>query len=481
MADVIVIGAGITGCVTARELSRYNADVLVLEKGNDVASGATKANSGIVHAGFDAHPGTLKARYNVRGAGLFPKMARKLDFPYKENGAMVLNFTEEGNEELKNLLEQGRENGVSGLKIISGDEARAIEPRISKKVVSALYVPTSGIVSPYEMAIAYAENAATNGVRFEFGKRVISLRNEDGLFVVKTEDGDRYTAKAVINCAGVCSDVINNMLCEKKYTITARKGEYELLDKAYGDITKTTLFQLPTKMGKGVLVAPTAHGNILVGPTATDIPGKLDVDTTAEGLATAWNQASLTVEDLPRRGIITQFAGLRAHVSEGDFVIGETEVPGFYNCLGVESPGLSSAPAIGKDLAIWAAGYLKLEEKNTFISERKGIPHFASLSDEQRNELIKKNPLYGNMVCRCETVTEGEIVEAIHRNPGARDMDGIKRRTRAGMGRCQAGFCTPRIMEILARELKTEQKNVTKNGGGSYLLIDRLQEDEKND
>lgn len=481
MADVIVIGAGITGCVTARELSRYRADVLVLEKGNDVAVGATKANSGIVHAGFDAHPGTLKARYNVRGAGLFPKMSRKLDFPYRENGAMVLNFSEEGTKELEKLLEQGKENGVSGLKIISGDQAREMEPSISGKVVNALYVPTSGIVSPYEMAIAYAENAATNGARFEFNKRVISVRNEDGLFVVKTEDGCRYTAKAIVNCAGVCSDVINNMLCAKKYTITARKGEYELLDKSYGYLTSTTLFQLPTAMGKGVLVAPTAHGNILVGPTATDIPGKLDVDTTAEGLATAWKQASLTVENLPRRGIITQFAGLRAHVSEGDFVIGATDVPGFYNCLGVESPGLSSAPAIGKDLAIWVAGYLGLEEKNTFISERKGIPHFARLTDEQRNELIKQNPLYGKVVCRCETVTEGEIVEAIRRTPGARDMDGIKRRTRAGMGRCQAGFCTPRVMEILARELKTEQKEVTKNGGKSYLLIDRIKEDEKND
>ena len=481
MADVIVIGAGVTGCVTARELSRYQADVLVLEKGNDVAVGATKANSGIVHAGFDAHPGTLKARYNVRGAGLFPKMSRKLDFPYKENGAMVLNFSPEGEAELKKLLAQGKQNGVSGLRIISGDEARAIEPRISEKVVSALYVPTSGIVSPYEMAIAYAENAATNGAHFEFNKRVISLRNEDGLFVLKTEDGCRYTAKAVVNCAGVCSDVINNMLCEKKYTITARKGEYELLDKAYGSITKTTLFQLPTAMGKGVLVAPTVHGNILVGPTATDIPGKLDVDTTAQGLATAWSQASLTVEDLPKRGVITQFAGLRAHSSEGDFVIGETEVPGFYNCLGVESPGLSSAPAIGKDLAIWVSGYLGLEEKNTFVSERKGIPHFSALTDEQRRALIKENPLYGNMVCRCETVTEGEIVEAIRRTPGARDMDGIKRRTRAGMGRCQAGFCTPKIMEILARELKIERKDVTKNGGGSYLLIDRIEEGKNND
>lgn len=479
MADVIIIGAGITGCATARELSRYKANVVVLEKGNDVAVGATKANSGIVHAGFDAHPGSVKARYNLRGAKMMPKMAKELDFPYRQNGALVLNFSADGTEKLNELLKQGIENGVNGLKIISGDEARFLEPSVSGNVVNALYAPTSGIVSPYEMAIAYAENAATNGAKFVFNAKVISVEKTDGVFCVKTENGEVYTAKAVINCAGVYSDVINNMLCGEKHKIIARKGEYELLDKSYGYITNATLFQLPTAMGKGVLVAPTTHGNIIVGPTAADINGKDDVDTTASGLATAWNQASLSVENLPKKGVITQFSGLRAHSEKGDFVIGKTDVDGFYNCLGVESPGLTSAPAIAKDLAMWTAQDLNLTEKNDFIAERNSIPHFNRLTDKERNALIKENPQYGNVVCRCEVVTEGEIVEAIKRVPGAKDMDGIKRRTRAGMGRCQAGFCTPKIMEILSRELGIDREEITKSGKGSTLLFKNVEEDTK--
>lgn len=472
MIDILIIGAGVTGCATARELSRYDAAVTVLEKGNDVAVGASKANSGIVHAGFDAHPGSVKAFYNVRGAELFPVLAKELDFPYRMNGAMVLNFDRDKTDQLELLLRQGVENGVEGLKIISGDEAREMEPEISDDVVNALYVPSSGIVSPYEMTIAYAENAATNGVNFEFNKQVVAVEKADGVFTVKTSDGATYRAKAVINCAGVYSDVINNMISEKRYGITARKGEYDLLDKSYGYLTNATLFQLPTAMGKGVLVAPTTHGNILVGPTASDIIGRDDVDTTQEGLASAWNQATLSVKSLPKRGIITQFAGLRAHCNTGDFVIGETDVENFYNCLGVESPGLTSAPAIGKDLAALAAKNLKLSPKCNFIAKRQAIPHFAKLSDSARSALIEKNPLYGSVVCRCEVITEGEIVEAIHRVPGARDLDGIKRRTRAGMGRCQAGFCTPRIMAILARELGIDKKQITKCGQGSELITE---------
>lgn len=477
MADVIIIGAGITGCATARELSRYKADLLVLEKGNDVAVGATKANSGIVHAGFDAHPGTVKARYNVRGAKMLPKMAKELDFPYRQNGALVLNFSPDGTAKLNELLLQGKENGVGGLKIISGDEVRFLEPAVSGNVLNALYIPSSGIVSPYEMAIAYAENAATNGAEFVFNANVVSVEKTGSTFTVKTENGNVYQAKAVINCAGVYSDVINNMVNPVKYEITARKGEYELLDKAYGFITNATLFQLPTEMGKGVLVAPTVHGNIIVGPTAQDTDAKDDTDTTSQGLTAAWTQASLSVENLPKKGIITQFSGLRAHSHGGDFVIGKTGVEGFYNCLGVESPGLTSAPAIAKDLALWAAQDLLLEEKTYFTAERKAIPHFNSLTDSERNALIEKNPLFGNVVCRCEVVTEGEIVEAIKRVPGAKDMDGIKRRTRAGMGRCQAGFCTPKIMEILARETGMTPEEITKSGKGSNLLLGGFEED----
>lgn len=471
MKDIVIIGAGVVGSAVARELSRYKASILVLEKGNDVSVGASKANSGIVHAGFDAHPGTLKAKYNVLGAAMFEKMSRELDFPYVKNGAMVLNFDESKTDALEELLRQGEENGVKELKIISGDEARAIEPEISESVVNALLVPTSGIVSPYEMAIAYAENANVNGVEFEFNRLVTTVEKTENGFIIKCEGGYEVEAKAVINCAGVNSDDVNNGLSEQKYDVVARKGEYCLLDKSYGYITSTTLFQLPTNMGKGVLVAPTCHGNILVGPTAIDTLDKGDVDTTPKGLQDAWNQAQLSVKNLPRRGIITQFAGLRAHNTLGDFVIGESDVKGFYNCLGVESPGLSSAPAIGVDMAQLVAKNMNLELNPNFIAKREGILHFSKLSNEDRIKAIKKNPLYGKVVCRCEVVTEGEIVDAIHRPLGAKDLDGVKRRTRAGMGRCQSGFCSPTVIAILCRELGLTPEEVTKSGKGSEFIL----------
>ena len=471
MTDIVIIGAGVIGSAVARELSRYKADILVLEQGNDVSVGASKANSGIVHAGFDAHPGSVKAKYNVLGASMFEEASKELDFPYRKNGAMVLNFDESKTPALENLLRQGVENGVSELRIISGDEAREIEPEISDKVVNALLVPTSGIVSPYEMAIAYAENAFTNGVKFNFNCEVSQVEKTGDFFTVTTSDGKKIEAKAVINCAGVNSDIINNTVAEAKHEIVARKGEYCLLDKSYGYITSTTLFQLPTEMGKGVLVAPTCHGNILVGPTAVDTMDKSDVDTTPAGLNDAWRQAELSVKALPLRGIITQFAGLRAHNVLGDFIVGESEVKNFYNCLGVESPGLSSAPAIGKDMARLVADNLNLENNPSFNGKRQGIVHFNKLSDEDKAKMIAKNPLYGKIVCRCEVVTEGEIVDAIRRPLGATDLDGIKRRTRAGMGRCQSGFCSPTLMKILCRELGIAPEEVSKFGKGSEFLF----------
>ena len=472
---IIVIGGGVVGCAVARELSALKADITLLERGNDVAVGASKANSGIVHAGFDAKPGTNKARFNVEGARLLPIMAKELDFPYKNNGALVLNFSEDGNDKLQALYEQGLANGVKELKIISGDEVRKLEPSVSDKVTSALYVPTSGIVGPYEMAIAYAENASTNGVEFVFNKTVKGVVKTSDGFKVETDDGD-FFADIVINCAGVYSDEINNSINEKKDEIVARKGEYMLLDKSYGGLTYATLFQLPTEMGKGVLVSPTAHGNIIVGPTAEDIDDKDCVDTTAYGLEKAFNQASLSVPSLNKKMIITQFSGLRAHSTTGDFTVGRSETAGFYNCMGVESPGLTSAPAIGKYIASLVKEDYALEANENFNPKRKGIKRFFEMTDSERAEAIKANPLYGKVVCRCEVVTEGEIVEAIHRRPGAVDLDGLKRRTRAGMGRCQAGFCTPRLMEILSRELKIEMTAVTKKGKGSELLTGKVKE-----
>lgn len=474
MKDVIIIGGGVIGCGIARELARYQANVAVLEKGNDVSVGTSKANSGIVHGGFDAKPNTLKAKYNVSGNAMFDELSRELDFPFRRNGSMVLCFDEAQIDGLQELYDRGIANGVRDMYIIRGNaELKKLEPYVSDKAVAALVVPNGGIVSPYEMTVAYAENAAVNGVEFRFLSEVSAISKDNGVFTVTCSDGYSEQARVVINAAGVYADVINNMVCEDKLHITARKGDYVLMDKTCGYLADHTLFQLPSKMGKGVLVTPTTHGNILVGPTATDVDDKSDVNTTAEELNEAFTKASITVPSLARRNIITQFSGLRAHLDSDDFVIGESTVEGFYNVAGIESPGLSCAPAIACDIAARVSSKLQLKEKLHFQAKRKGIPQFSKLSNTEREKLIDQNPLYGKIVCRCEVVTEGEIVDSIRRPVGAKDLDGVKRRTRAGMGRCQAGFCTPRIMEIIARELGCDMQDVTKLGGKSNVVIGR--------
>ena len=475
MYDVLIVGAGIVGSSIARELSRWKLSIAVVEKENDVAMGTSKANSGIVHAGFDAKTGTNKAIYNVLGARMFPKLAEELDFPYRKNGALVLCFDEDERYKLDELLEQGKRNGVTGISIIDEEAVRKLEPNVSQQVVAALYAETSAIVSPYEMTIAYAENAYVNGVEFLLGQEVTNVQVSMYGFEVQLTDRTVWS-KIVINCAGVYADEVYNFAAgNDRMQIVARKGEYCLLDKKCGGLCDKTLFQLPSKMGKGVLVAPTTHGNIIVGPTAADIPAKHDVDTTYEGLNTTFNIATKSVPSLARRNIITQFAGLRAHLEEGDFVIGESDVANFYNVVGIESPGLTAAPAIAVDVAEEVAAKLGAEKKTDFISHRKGIPCFAKMGDTERETLIAKNPLYGKIVCRCENVTEGEIVDSINSPLWATDLDGVKRRTRAGMGRCQMGFCTPRIMEILARELNKDITEITKLGKDSYVVVGRTE------
>ena len=474
MVDILIIGSGILGCCVARELSKYESDILVLEKGNDVASGATKANSGIVHAGFDALPGSRKAHFNILGQKMFESLSKELDFPYKKIGAIVLSFSEEGHDTLMTLMDRAKKNGVEGCEIIDGKKVRELEPSVSEEVVEGLLAKESAIVSPYEMCFAMAENAATNGARFEFNKNVIDIRKGENCLIVKCEDGTEYKSKVVINSAGVRSDEINNYISENKYEITGRKGEYVLFDKDYSYITSRTLFQLPTKMGKGVLVSPTCHGNIIVGPNANDIEDKDLTWTTPEGLDEVWNKALISVPTLPKGGIITQFSGIRAHCSENDFVIGfSKDVEGLYNLIGIESPGLTSSPAISVYVAKEVSEYMSLKEKVNFVKERKAIKHITQMTNEELQKAIKENKEYGHIVCRCEVVSEAEIREAIRRVPGAKDLDGIKRRTRAGMGRCQMGFCTPKMMEILAQELNEPLKEVTKRGKGSEMIIER--------
>lgn len=468
--NVLIIGAGVVGSSIARELSRYDLSVAVCDKASDVCEGTSKANSGIVHAGFDAIPGTKKAHFNVMGSRRMEALSHELDFPYRRNGSLVLSFKQEDHDKLAELLKRGEKNRVEGIRILSGDEVREMEPNISENVAEALYAPTGAIVCPFGLTVAMAENACVNGARFFLDTEVVSIAREGSGFRVETSK-ESFTADVVVNAAGVYADRFHNMLCEDKIKIVARKGEYCLYDKKVGDLVSSTVFQLPGAYGKGVLVTPTVHGNLLLGPTAVDSEDKEAVNTTADGLSRLQETASHSVKSVPYRSVITSFAGMRAHIENGDdFLIGATGVKGFYEAAGIESPGLSAAPAIGEYLASEVAGYLKAPKKQDFKSNRKGIPNLALASLEEKQRLINENPIYANVICRCELVTEGEIVDAIRRPLGATTLDGIKRRTRAGMGRCQAGFCSPKTVEILARELGVPETTITKHGAGSEFL-----------
>lgn len=475
MYDVLIIGGGVTGSAIARELSRYDLKTALFEKGEDVCSGTSKANSGIAHAGFDAVPGSWKAKMNIRGSQMMEELSRKLDFPYKRNGSLVLCFDEKDRPRLEKLLQQGKENGVEGLEILEKKELLALEPALSEEVVCALHAPTGGIVCPFKLTIALAENAAVNGVEFHLNEGVKRVQpgTVEG-YTVETGKGT-YETRIVVNAAGLYGDEIHNQVSGEKLHITPRKGEYCLMDKKIGQLVSHTIFQMPTAMGKGVLVTPTVHGNLMVGPTATDISDKEGVDTTAEGLDEVLKKAALSVKSLPRGVTITSFAGLRAHEDHDDFILGEVkDAPGFFDAVGIESPGLTSAPAIGEWMAEKIVEKLrktqKVDEKKDFQETRKDIPNIASMDQAEAAALIAENPAYGTIICRCEKVTEGEIIDAIRRPLGARSLDGIKRRTRAGMGRCQAGFCSTKVMDILARELGIPLEEVTKAGGASKML-----------
>ena len=470
MYDVIIIGAGVSGCAIARELSRYKLKTMVLEKALDVCEGTSKANSGIAHAGYDAKPGTLKAKLNVEGSRRMKALSEELDFPYKQNGSLVLCFDEKDRSKLEELKKRGECNGVPDIRILNREEVLSLEPGAGEQVVSALYAPTGAIVCPFGLTIALAENAAVNGVEFQFGAKVKVIRKAAEGYLIETNKGS-FETKLVINAAGVYADELHNMVSEEKMKLTPRRGEYLLCDKLSKGIPSHTLFQLPTALGKGVLVTPTVHGNLLIGPTAEDIEDKEGNETTAEGMELIREKAALSVKELPLRQVITSFAGLRAHTGE-DFIIKEVpDAPGFIDVAGIESPGLTCAPAIGAYVADIVKKLLSLAEKENFIAERRGIPSMALASGQERQRLILENPAYANVICRCEMVTEGEIIDAIRRPVGARTTDGIKRRTRAGMGRCQSGFCNPKVVEILARELGVDESEVLKSGEDSWYLL----------
>ncbi|MDI9216896.1 MULTISPECIES: NAD(P)/FAD-dependent oxidoreductase [Clostridium] len=470
MYDVAIIGAGVIGASIFRELTKFNLKVVILEKENDVAMGTTKANSAIIHSGYDPEYGTLMAKYNVKGNEMFEDLCKELSVPFKRNGSLVIAFNEEELELLKVLYENGIKNKVKGLELLNKEEVLLKEPNLNDDILGALYAPTGGIVGPFEYTIALIENGIENGGEIKLSSEVIGIEKDD-IFKINIKDKETVEAKYVINAAGVYCDKIHNMICEEKFEITPIRGEYYVIDKNEGKMFEHTIFQCPTKLGKGVLVTPTVHGNLIVGPNAETIEDKDSVKTTSKGLEYIKETASKTTNKINFRNSIRNFSGLRAHSDNGDFIIEENEdVKGFIDVAGMKSPGLSAAPAIAIDiLDILKNAGLKMDKNDKFNPYREQI-RFMELSLEERAEVIKKDSRYGRIICRCEQITEGEIVDAIKRSFGTISLDGVKRRCRPGMGRCQGGFCGPRVQEIISRELNIPLENIVLEKDGSYIL-----------
>ena len=467
MLDVLVIGCGIVGAAAAMELSKYQLQVAVLEKENDVANGTTKANSAILHAGYDPVPGTLMARLNVRGVELAKELCEKLDVPYRQCGSLVLAFTPAECGTLETLRQRGEANGVPGLRVLTGAEAREMDPQLSDQVQAALYAPTAAICSPWEYCLALAETALRNGARLHLETQVTGMEKQAEGWLVHTDQGD-FAARYVINAAGVCADAVHDMALPHAFSIRPSRGEYYLLDKSEGSRVSHTIFQCPNENGKGVLVSPTVHGNLIGGPNAAPVEGN-DTATTADGLEFVRTTAAKSVPQIAFGQSIRNFAGVRAHGAEvNDFILQEQE--GFVDAAGICSPGLSAAPAIAEYLVelLREAG-LELVPKEDFVCQRRRV-RFKELSPEQRAELVRQDPAYGRVICRCETITEGEILEAMKGLIPPRSVDGVKRRVNAGRGRCQGGFCGPRVVEILARELDLTPQQVQQDQKGTWLL-----------
>ena len=473
MYDVVIIGCGVVGASAAYELARYKLRVAVLEAAADIAAGTTKANSAIIHAGYDPEPGTLMARLNVEGNRLTGEICEKLQVPFKRVGSLVAAFSPEQLPTLQTLYDRGCKNGVPGLRLLSGEEARAMEPGLSEEVCGALLAPSAGIIDPWGFAIAMAETAVRGGVEVRRDCPVTGIEDTGAGFVLHTPAGD-VAARFVLNAAGVDADRVHEMLEPNDWQTLPSRGEYYLLDKSEHDRVSRVIFQCPGPEGKGVLVAPTIHGNLICGPNAEAVEDRLDLGNTAAGMAEVRAKASRSVPGIQWRQNIRNFAGLRANTTRSDFIIEESKAhPGFIDLAGIKSPGLSSAPAIAKLAAeMLAAGGLALEPDPDFVDKREHIV-FKNLSAEEKNELIRKDPRYGRVICRCETITEGEIVAALHSPIPPRSINGVKRRCNAGMGRCQGGFCGPRVQEIIARELGIDQAEVLLEQAGSTILTGR--------
>lgn len=471
MVDVIIIGGGIIGALVARELSFYRLSLLLLEKEEDVAMGATKANSAIVHAGYDPIPGTLKAKTNVEGNKLYESLCEELKVPFERIGAYVLAFNEEELKILKNLKERGIKNGVPEIYILKREEILEKEKNLSKNVKYALYAPTSGITNPFLLTIHALENAVENGARINLGEEVLKIEKEEGFYKVITNKGE-YLTKYIINCAGINSDRIIKLLDpDYPFEITPRKGEYFVLDKKAKGFVKSTIFHVPTEKGKGILLTPTVDGNILMGPTAENINDREDKSTTLSGFLEIKKKAELFSEKIPFPLVINTFSGIRASSTYKDFFV--QEIPEFKNILhiaGIDSPGLTSAPSLALMAVEWIKNKENLTPKKRAKRSLEKIKPFNNLSNEEREKLIKEDPRWGHIVCRCEYVSEREIIDAITSKIPAKTLEAIKKRTRAGMGRCQGAFCSYYVMKILSKELNIPLTQITYKGKNSYML-----------
>lgn len=476
MYDVTVIGAGVVGGMLARELTKYKLSICLIEKENDVACGASKANSGIVHGGYDPKPGTLKAKLNAVGVEKLFSAAKELNAPFVRNGSMVCAFGEAEDETVRELYERGLKNGISELKVISGDEARKIEPNLSDQVTSVLLVENAGIICPYELTIAAVGNAMDNGAVLKTNFCVEKIERTNGGFLVTAGDQRKVETRYLINCAGAYSDTIADMAGDGFFHIIPRAGEYMLLDKTEGSRVSHTVFQVPSAEGKGILVTPTVDGNLLTGPTAQAVLTPLDRQTTSSGLDVVRRLAQKSVPGVDFRRVITSFCGVRASEKDGDFIIKSSDrVKGFINVAAIDSPGLTCCVAIAEyTVDLLRKLGVQLTENTNFNGSREDPHRFRKMTIEEKDNYIKLHPAYGRIVCRCEGVSEGEIQDAIHRNPPAHDIDGIKRRTRSGMGRCQGGFCMPYVMRILAEENHVSFESVSKKGKGSENVWEKI-------
>lgn len=467
MYDVIIVGAGVNGACVARELSKYELKILVIEKNGDVGDGTSCANSAIIHAGYDPHPGTLKAELNVLGNEMYEELCKDLDVEFKRNGSLTIATNSEEENILKELADNAKLNNVN-VELISKEELFSIEPFATKKATLALFAKSAAIINPFELCVALMENAMDNGVELKLNEKVIDIKEYDNGYIVKTEY-DEYNAKVVINCAGVNSDEVNNFINKEQMEILPRKGEYYLLDHFPEGYVTHTLFSVPSSKGKGVLVAPTTSGNYLIGPSSDFVLEKDDISTNKDTLDNILKEAYRLVDNVPMQHLIREFAGLRAYHKSNDFIIEEAK-HNFINVAGMQSPGLSSAPAVAVKVKDILSKNIELKEKDDFIKTRRPLYRLKEKKVEERDKLIKENPLLGKIICRCEQISEGEIVDCIKRNCGATTVKGVKKRVRPGYGKCQGSYCQTLVLKILARELGKDMKDINFKNKGSYIL-----------